>query len=276
MYDLKQALKEYGFFTKKSLGQNFIFDKNILKKIAAQSSGICMEIGPGPGGLTRQLCGLCSKVIAIEIDKDICGFLQSTMSEFGNFELLNDDFMKLDLDALYKEKINESFIVVANLPYYITTPVLMKLLDSELPIIKIRVLVQKEVARRIQAAPGTKDYGVLSVMVQCRAQAKILFDLPPHVFSPAPDVTSSVIEITMDENKKINSDIDEFRKCVRSAFSNRRKQIANNISADYAIPKEQVYDILEKMHLKKDIRGERLSVQQFDELCYNLKKASER
>ena len=270
MKELKQALKEYGFFTKKSLGQNFIFDKNILKKIAQGSEGVCLEIGPGPGGLTRELCEMCDKVIAIEIDDKICAFLQETMNEYNNFHLVNEDFMKLDINKLYKDQISHPFIVVANLPYYITTPVLMKLLDSDLPIQKIRVLVQKEVAKRIESKPGNKDYGVLSVMVQCRADAKILFDLPPHVFTPAPNVTSSVIEINMSDNKKINSAVDEFRKCVRSGFSNRRKQIANNLSIDYNMPKDKVYKILEDMGLKKDIRAEKLTVQQFDELCYNL------
>ena len=276
MDDLKQALKEYGFFTKKSLGQNFIFDNNILKKIAADSSGICLEIGPGPGGLTRHLCALCDKVIAIEIDKDICGFLEKSMKTYDNFVLINDDFMKLNFKKLYADEINQPFIVVANLPYYITTPVLMKLLDSDLPIKKIRVLVQKEVAKRIQAVPGGKDYGVLSVMVQCRAQAKILFDLSPHVFMPPPSVTSSVIEIIMDDEKKIESSLDDFRECVRSGFSNRRKQIANNLSTDYSISKEKVYNILSNMGLQSDIRAERLTVQQFDELCYNLKKETKR
>ena len=231
-----------------------------------------MEIGPGPGGLTRELCETCDKVIAIEIDKAICGFLQEHMNGYDNFVLINDDFMKLDLEKLYSEQISHPFSVVANLPYYITTPVLMKILDSDLPIKKIRVLVQKEVAKRIESKPGNKDYGVLSVMVQCRADAKILFDVPPHVFTPAPSVTSSVIEISMNENLKIKSNIDDYRKCVRSGFSNRRKQIANNISTDYKISKDDVYAILEKMGLNKDIRAEKLSVQEFDELCYNLGK----
>lgn len=270
MIELKQALKDYGFFTKKSLGQNFIFDKNILKKIADGSEGICLEIGPGPGGLTRELCRICEKVVAIEIDSEICKFLDSTMDEHKNFVLVNDDFMKLDFNKLYEKEINKEFIVVANLPYYITTPVLMKILDSELPINKIRVLVQKEVAKRIESNPGNKDYGVLSVMVQCRADAKILFDLPPHVFTPAPNVTSSVIEINMLKEKRIKSSLNDFRKCVRSGFSNRRKQIANNLSTDYNMPKDKVYEKLESIGLKRDIRAEKLSVQQFDKLCYNL------
>ena len=272
MSELRQALKDFGFFTKKSLGQNFIFDKNILKKIANDSEGICLEIGPGPGGLTRELCQVCDKVIAVEIDRDICSFLENSMKEYDNFHLINDDFMKLDFDKLYKEQISHPFIVVANLPYYITTPVLMKILDAKLPVKKIRVLVQKEVAKRIESKPGSKDYGVLSVMVQCRADAKILFDLSPHVFTPAPSVTSSVIEISMHENTKIKSPIDDFRFCVRSGFSNRRKQMANNISTDYNISKDAVYTIFESIGLSKDIRAEKLSVQQFDELCYNLKK----
>ena len=270
MNDLRQGLKDSGFFTKKSLGQNFIFDKNILKKIANGSEGVCLEIGPGPGGLTRELCEVCDKVVAIEIDRDICKFLDSAMDDKDNFVLVNEDFMKLDFDKLYKEEIGQPFIVVANLPYYITTPVLMKILDSGLPVKKIRVLVQKEVAKRIESKPGKKDYGVLSVMVQCRANAKILFDLSPHVFTPAPNVTSSVIEISMLEENPIKSPIDNFRKCVRSGFSNRRKQIANNLSTDYNISKDEVYKILESIELRRDIRAEKLSVQQFDELCYNL------
>ncbi|MEX1377549.1 MAG: 16S rRNA (adenine(1518)-N(6)/adenine(1519)-N(6))-dimethyltransferase RsmA [Eubacteriales bacterium] len=271
MSSLRQELKEYGFFTKKSLGQNFIFDENILRKIADGSSGICLEIGPGPGGLTRELCKVCDRVVAIEIDSEISQFLNQSMTEYENFSLINDDFMKLDLDKMFSDYIKDEFIVVANLPYYITTPVLMKLIDSDLPIKKIRVLVQKEVAQRIKSTPGSKDYGVLSVMVQCRANAKILFDLPPHVFTPAPSVTSSVIEINISEEMIIKSDINEFRKCVRSGFSNRRKQMANNIAADYNISKEKVYEILESIGLKRDIRAEKLSVQQFDQLCYNLR-----
>ena len=270
MSSLKQELKDFGFFTKKSLGQNFIFDENILRKIADGSKGICMEIGPGPGGLTRELCKVCDKVVAVEIDTEISKFLDVSMSEYDNFTLINDDFMKLDLDKLFAEHINDEFIVVANLPYYITTPVLMKLMDSDLPIKKIRVLVQKEVAQRIKSSPGSKDYGVLSVMVQCRADAKILFDLPPHVFTPAPNVTSSVIEISIKDELRIKCPIDAFRKCVRSGFSNRRKQMANNIAADYNLPKDKVYEILESIGLKKDIRAEKLSVEDFDALCYNL------
>lgn len=271
MSDLKQELINYGFNTKKSLGQNFIFDKNILSKIAAGSHGCCIEIGPGPGGLSRELCSLCDKVIAIELDRDICSFLNKSMVDYDNFILINDDFMKTNLQSLFDEHINQPFIVVANLPYYITTPVLMKILDSNLPVKSIKIMVQKEVAKRISAKEGTKDYGVLSVMVQCRAEAKILFDVPPHVFSPAPSVTSSLIEITMLDELAIKNNIDDFRKCVRSGFSNRRKQIANNISVDYNISKDRVYSILESLDIRTDVRGEKLSVKQFDELCYNLK-----
>jgi len=271
MNDLKKALNDYGFFTKKSLGQNFLFDRNILSKIAEGTDGICLEIGPGPGGLTAELCKRCEKVIAIEIDSKICDFLKSYMSGYENLDLTNADFLKLDINKLYKEHINEPFSVAANLPYYITTPVLMKILESSLPVKKIKVLVQKEVASRIASPPGSREYGVLSVMVQCRGSAKVLFDVPPGAFSPPPKVTSSVIEIEISEEKKINSTYDDFRRCVKSGFSNRRKQLANNLAVDYGSSKDKVYEIFDAMGIDRDVRAEKLSFQQFDELCYNLK-----
>jgi len=271
MNELKQALNDYGFFTKKSLGQNFLFDKNILSKIANGSDGICLEIGPGPGGLTEELCKRCDKVVAVEIDTKIFEFLKDYMSEYENLALINADFLKLDINKLYEEHIKKPFNVAANLPYYITTPVLMRILESSLPVRKIKVLVQKEVASRIASPPGSREYGVLSVMVQCRGSAKVLFDVPPGAFSPPPKVTSSVIEIEISETKKISSSYDDFRRCVKSGFSNRRKQLANNISTDYGISKDKVYEIFNSMGVDSDIRAEKLSFQQFDELCYNLK-----
>lgn len=267
MNKLKQQVIDYGLTTKKSLGQNFIFDENILRKIAGDSHGICLEIGSGPGGLTRELCRICDRVISIEIDTRMCKFLEQTMSEYDNLEILNVDFMKCDLDALYREYINEPFVVVANLPYYITTPVMMKLLDSGLPITNMRLLMQKEVAKRITAKPGGKEYGVLTVMTQVRAIPSIDFDLPPHVFSPAPTVVSSLLDLQMHDGQIIKSDIDIYRGLIRSGFGNRRKQLAKNLSIDFGIPKPIIEDKLEEIGATRDVRAERLSVEQFDRLC---------
>lgn len=254
----------------KSLGQNFIYDETILAKIAStqESGSVCLEIGVGPGGLTKQLAIRCKKVIGIEIDKKFESLYENILCE-GNVEIIFEDFMKCDLDKLYKNYIGEPFGVCANLPYYITTPILMKLLDSDLPITNITVLVQKEVAERIVSKPGSKKYGVLSVMTQCRGDAVKVFDLKPGVFSPPPNVVSSLVQINISKNKII-SDIDSFRRCVRSAFSSRRKQLKGNIAARYNITKEKAADILRKINVSETARAEELSLTDFDNLTGKL------
>ncbi len=267
MNDLSKELKQRSFRTKKALGQNFIFDKNLLAKIAATASGgLCLEIGPGPGGLTEQLIKVCEKVVAVEIDQELYTFLDETFTE-DNFEVIHGDFMELDIEELYKEHFNAPFEVVANLPYYITTPILMRILDSDLPVTSITVLVQKEVAQRIVAKPGKKDYGVLSVMVQCRGEAKMLFDIPPGAFSPPPSVTSTLIQIKLTESPLITSLLNDFRRCVRACFSARRKQIANNLSRSYHMDKAEVGRRLESVGIAANKRAEQLSIEDFDRLC---------
>ena len=271
MSELLNEIKKKSLQPNKSLGQNFIFDENILAKIAStqKSGSVCLEIGVGPGGLTKQLSKVCKKVVGVEIDKRFESVYADIFDE-NNIEIVFEDFMKADLDELFREHIKEPFGVCANLPYYITTPVLMKLLDSSLPITNISILVQKEVADRIVSAPGSKVYGVLSVMTQCRGGAKKLFDLQPGVFMPPPNVVSSFVDIKIAEGK-ISSDIEGFRKCVRCAFSSRRKQIKGNIATCYSLSKDRVAEVLREIGVKETARAEELSISDFDVLTQKLK-----
>ncbi len=272
MMNLKNEIKIRSISANKSLGQNFIYDENILRKIAStqKDGSVCLEIGVGPGGLTKELSKVCSKVIGVEIDKKFEPIYEEVLKE-ENIEIIFEDFMKANIEELYKEYICEPFSVCANLPYYITTPILMKLLDSNLPITNITILVQKEVAERIISPPGSKKYGVLSAMTQCRGKAVKLFDLQPGVFTPPPCVVSTLIDIELEEGV-IESDIASFRKCVKAAFSSRRKQMKGNIASAYKMNKEVVGDLLEELGIKKTARAEDLSVKEFDMLTIKLKK----
>lgn len=266
MSKLAEIIREFSIVANKKLGQNFIYDTNILKKIAStqKENSICLEIGCGPGGLTKELSKICKRVIGIELDKRFEPIYNQYLDE-DNIVIIFDNFMKIDLDKLYNKYINETFSVCANLPYYITTPILMRLLDSNLPLSSITILVQKEVGDRIVSEPNSKKYGVLSVMTQARGSVEKLFDLQPNVFTPAPNVVSSLIKIEL-QNNKIQSNIDDFRKCVRAAFSSRRKQVKNNFASAYDMSKETVVDILTSLNLSEQIRAENISVEDFDKL----------
>ncbi len=272
MVDIKKSIRENSIYPNKSLGQNFIYDKKILEKIAStqKSGSVCLEIGVGPGGLTKELAKICSRVIGIEIDSKFKDLYKDVIEE-DNINILFEDFMKMDLDKLYEEHIGVPFGVCANLPYYITTPIMMKLLDSNLPITNITIMVQKEVAERIAANPGNKKYGVLSVMTQCRGYATKMFDLQPGVFTPPPSVVSALVNIEI-QNGIIRSNIDDFRECVRTAFSSRRKQLKGNISIRYGVNKVQVEKMLLEIGVKETARAETLSVQDFDILTQKLKE----
>ncbi len=269
--NLKDEIKIRSISANKSLGQNFIYDTNILEKIAStqEDGSVCLEIGVGPGGLTKELSKICRKVIGVEIDRKFESLYNEIFNE-DNIKIIFEDFMKTDINEMFKNHIKEPFSVCANLPYYITTPILMKLLDSDLPISNITILVQKEVAERIASPPGSKKYGMLSVMTQCRGIATKLFDLQPGVFSPPPNVVSSLVDIKL-QNGLIGSDIDDFRKCVKTAFSSRRKQMKANIATAYNLRKENVENMLESIEVKKTARAEELSVEEFDRLTKLLK-----
>ncbi len=264
-------LKKYGLYAKKKYGQNFLVDPNILRKIV-EVAGIdsdthVVEIGPGLGSLTELLVKEAKKVTAYEIDKDMIQVLNDRLSEYENLEVIEADILKTDID------FEDEITVVANLPYYITTPILFKLLESDLKIKRIVVMMQKEVAQRLEGSVNTKDYNSLSIAIQYRTTAKIAFPVSREVFIPKPNVDSSVIVLdVLDEPRvKVEDEVFFFR-VVKSAFGQRRKTLVNNLHAIFGIPKQILKDILVELGLKETVRGEGLSIDDFAKLSEQIKK----
>ena len=229
-----------------------------------------MEIGPGIGTMTQYLCENAREVAAVEIDKNLIPILADTLSAYDNVEVINDDILKVDINKLAEEKNGGKPIkVVANLPYYITTPIIMGLFESHVPIDSITIMVQKEVADRMQVGPGTKDYGALSLAVQYYAKPYIVANVPPNCFMPRPNVGSAVIRLTRHTEPKIVVKDEKFMfKLIRASFNQRRKTLQNGInnSAELSISKDAVVEALRKMGLSESIRGEALTLAQFAEL----------
>ncbi len=272
--ELMSVLNKYNFSFSKSLGQNFLIDQNILNKIVS-GSGInentnVLEVGPGAGTLTRELCLKAKKVTAVEIDKALIPILNDVMSDFDNFNLINSDILELNINELIKNEFgNESFTVVANLPYYITTPIIMNFLESELPVNSMTLMIQKEVAARILAEPGTKDYGALSVAVQFYAEPGIICSASPHCFTPQPKVTSTVVNLKLYDKPKYDvKNKEQFFKIVKSIFSQRRKTLVNSLSGSpyLDLSKDKIIDVLKQMELNEKVRGEKLNIEQITEL----------
>lgn len=272
--ELMSVLNKYNFSFSKSLGQNFLIDQNILNKIVS-GSGInentnVLEVGPGAGTLTRELCLKAKKVTAVEIDKALIPILNDVMSDFDNFNLINSDILELNINELIKNEFdNESFTVVANLPYYITTPIIMNFLESELPVNSMTLMIQKEVAARILAEPGTKDYGALSVAVQFYAEPGIICSASPHCFTPQPKVTSTVVNLKLYDKPKYDvKNKEQFFKIVKSIFSQRRKTLVNSLSGSpyLDLSKDKIIDVLKQMELNEKVRGEKLNIKQIAEL----------
>ncbi len=273
--ELKRVIEMHGFSFSKSLGQNFLIDEGVLSEIVHgsgvdQNSG-ALEIGPGAGVLTRELARSAKKVVAVEIDKSLMPLLDYTLKEFDNVAVVNEDVLKVDLKKLIADEFGDMPVhVVANLPYYITTPIIMKFLEEEIPVKSLTVMVQKEVADRMAASPGGKDYGALSAAVQFYTVPKIVTKAEPHCFMPQPKVASVVIRLEVTEkptvdvkNKKLMFDI------IKSAFGQRRKTLLNALSKSpyINIGKDSVKDALEEMGLDENIRGEKLSLLQFARLA---------
>lgn len=266
-----EILQKYKFVFQKKFGQNFLIDEHVLEKIIS-AAGIgpddfVVEIGPGIGTMTQYLAHAARGVAAVEIDKALIPILQDTLSAYDNVTVINEDVLKVDLKEL-AEKMNEGrpVKVVANLPYYITTPIIMGLFESNVPVESITVMVQKEVAERMQAGPGTKDYGALSLAVQYYAEPYIVANVPPNCFMPRPNVGSAVIRLQVHQNPDIRvKDESLMFRIIRASFNQRRKTLQNSLSHDpqLGISKEVVARILEEMGLSATIRGEALSLQQF-------------
>ena len=270
-----EVIKKYNFSFQKRFGQNFLIDDHVLGKIidAAQieeGDGV-IEIGPGIGTMTQRLCERAAKVVAIEIDKELIPILSETLSEYPNVKIVNADVMKTDLAVLIRDEFPDMHVkVVANLPYYITTPIVMNLLEERLPIDSITIMVQKEVADRMQAGPGSKDYGALSLAVSYYAQTYIAANVPPNCFMPRPKVGSGVIRLTIRRDNGVSvTDEKLMFHLIRAAFNQRRKTLANAIAnyAGLSYTKEEVAEAIEKLGFSETVRGEALSLEQFAELA---------
>ena len=271
-----EILNKYHFVFQKKYGQNFLIDTHVLDKImrAADITGddLVLEIGPGIGTLTQYLCENAREVIAVEIDRMLIPILKDdTLSAYDNVEVINDDIMKVDISRLVEEKNGGRPIkVVANLPYYITTPIVMSLLERDLPIKSITVMVQKEVAERMQAKPGTKDYGALSLAVQYRADTYIAANVPPNCFMPRPQVGSCVIRLTKREKPYVEVISPELMfRLIRAAFNQRRKTLVNALSnsGEVGYAKEKILEALTLSGIPENERGEKLGLEEFGRLA---------
>ena len=267
-----EIIKKYNFAFQKRFGQNFLIDRHVIEKIIKAADigkeDVVLEIGPGIGTMTQYLAEAAGKVYAVEIDKNLLPILADTLSEYDNVEVINEDILKLDIEELVKEE-KGNLKVVANLPYYITTPIIMGLLEKHIPAKSITVMVQKEVAERMQAGPGSKDYGALSLAVQYYAEPYIAANVPPNCFMPRPNVGSAVIRLTNWDNPPVSVRDEKLMfKLIRASFNQRRKTLQNGInnSPDLSITKEQVVRALKELGLNENIRGEALSLEQFAKL----------
>lgn len=268
----KDIVQKHGFRFSKSLGQNFLIDDNVIDRIlegARVSEGDkIIEVGPGIGTLTREMAKKAEKVTAIEIDKNLIPILEETLSDFDNVEVVNEDILKVDIEKLVDEKLSGGPVkLIANLPYYITTPIVMKFLEEDIPVTDIVVMVQKEVADRMNAVPSTKDYGALSVAVQYYCDTEIVAKAPRHMFIPQPNVDSTVIGLHIREEKKYNAENEDiFFKTVKAAFGQRRKTLLNSLSSMGMLDKASVKEVLSDAGIDEKRRGETLSIEEFAHL----------
>ena len=268
---LRAIMDKYEITAQKRFGQNFLIDENILNKIisAAEISkdDLVLEIGPGTGALTKLLCENAGFVKAVEIDKKLIPLLNDVLSGYDNLEIINSDVLKLDLAVIFSGETGcKDMKITANLPYYITTPVIMKILEEKLPVSSVTIMIQKEVSDRIRAVPGTKDYGSLSLAVQYYSKPVVVAQVGPECFYPRPKVGSVVLKLEIYKDKPVKAKNEELMfKLIRAAFNQRRKTLANAVSnyAGLDIGKEETERAIEKLGRKKNIRGEELSLEDF-------------
>lgn len=266
-----EVLQRHNFTFQKKYGQNFLVDTGVLDRVleAAQITkhDCVLEIGPGIGTMTQCLAERAGKVIAVEIDRNLIPILEETLGAYSNVTVLNQDILKLDMGRLAREEGDKRPLkVVANLPYYITTPIVMGLLESDAPLCSITVMVQKEVAERMQAKPGTKTYGALSLAVQYYARPEVVANVPPNCFIPRPNVGSAVVRLTRYETPPVGvEDEERMFALIRASFNQRRKTLANGLSnaPQLGLSRERVTQALEEMGLSPTVRGEELGLAQF-------------
>lgn len=273
------VLQKYNFNFQKKFGQNFLIDEHILNKIITDADitkdDCVLEIGPGIGTMTQYLAENARQVIAVEIDKALIPILKDTLSEYDNVEVINEDILKVDINSICQNyNSGRPIKVVANLPYYITTPIIMGLFESKVPLDSITIMVQKEVADRMQCAPGSKDYGALSLAVQYYANPQIVANVPPNCFMPRPNVGSAVIKLTRYATSPVDVRDEAFMfRLIRASFNQRRKTLINGLKGgNINVSKERILEALEKMELSPTVRGEALTLEQFARLSNLLSK----
>lgn len=268
------VINRYEFAFQKKFGQNFLIDQGIVEKIVREAGvtkdDFVLEIGPGIGTMTQILCENAREVAAVEIDRKLIPILNDTLSEYDNVMIINDDILKVDINKLAEEKNGGRPIkVVANLPYYITTPIIMGLFESHVPLDSITIMVQKEVADRMQTGPGSKDYGALSLAVQFYAKPEIVVNVPPECFMPRPNVGSAVIRLKRHETRPVDVKDEKLMfRIIRASFNQRRKTLANglNNSPEIGYTKEQIAAAIEELGRGASIRGEALTLEEFARL----------
>lgn len=274
---IKDILSRHGFTFSKSLGQNFLINPSVCPRMAELSgadSGVgVIEVGPGIGVLTNELCRLADKVVAVELDKRLLPVLEETLGEYDNLRVVNADVLELDLHRLIEEEFEGMEVVVcANLPYYITSPVIMKLLEDKLPVKAITVMVQKEAAQRICAEVGSRQSGAVTVSVNYYAKPEMLFGVSAGSFMPAPKVDSAVIRLDVLSKPPVEVENEEkFFAVVKAAFSQRRKILANSLSSGLSLDKSRVFEILQECGIPENIRAEKLSLQNFADIANCLR-----
>lgn len=274
-----EIVKKHGFRFSKSLGQNFLINDNIIEDIVdganAGPNDKIIEVGPGIGTLTRELASRAEKVMVVEIDKALIPILGETLADFDNISIVNQDIMKADIKSLIDENLDGGPVkLVANLPYYITTPIIMRFLEEEINVSDIVIMVQKEVAERMNAKPGKKDYGALSVAVQYYCDTEIIAKVPRHLFVPQPNVDSIVIALRVRPEKKYEVDNEEiFFKVVKASFGQRRKTLLNSLTSMGILEKSKIAEVLLESEIDEKRRGETLSIEEFARLanCVNKK-----
>ena len=277
----KELLNKYSFAFKKSLGQNFLIDVNVLENIIHQA-GItketgAIEIGPGMGALTEQLAIHADKVVAFEIDQRLLPILEETLADYDNVEIIHHDILKANVEEVIQTHFEEGqdIHVVANLPYYITTPILMKLVRDQLPVTSLTVMIQKEVADRMAAVPNTKSYGSLSIAVQYYTEASVVLNVPKQVFMPQPNVDSSVLKLVMRKEPPVQVDnVDFFFELIQASFAQRRKTLRNNLNRflQDKFAKHQIETFLENAAIDGGRRGETLTMEEFASLANVIHK----
>ena len=278
-YKTKKIVEKYGFSFKKNFGQNFLVDERVLGKIVSSAEiskdDVVIEVGPGIGTLTQALAKEAYKVVAVEIDTTLVPILGELLSDFDNIEIINEDILKVDVNAIAEKYLDKKIKMVANLPYYITTPIIMNVLENHIPVESITVMIQKEVAYRMKAQPSTKDYGSLSLAVQYYCEPYLVANVPQNCFMPRPNVDSAVIKLTVMDKPKVQVNNEKFMfEFIKAAFSQRRKTLVNCIfsSGLLTLSKDEIGKMLNGLGYDERVRGESLTLEDYGKITDEAEK----